>query len=254
MAPVFILGFPRSGTTALASAVSKIESLQDFSFEGHLFYLFDEGFKRIIDGRINSNCVLQDEAQKQQFFASFTRAFNEAFSETNDGAKVNWIDKTPDISQIKAVPTLSILYPDAKFLYIYRPPHAAVRSNIATWPNILEGKETSVAERWAACSAAWRAARGKLPRERYLELFQEDLLEKPQQTGKAIANFLEVDQEDQRRMSQFLANNRKVNRPVGDKAKSYDARKIDPAKSVMISDIVADEISHWPRLRQDVET
>lgn len=250
MGPIFILGFPRSGTTALASALSQLPGLQDFSFEGHAFYLFTEGLRRVRTNQTNGNCVFRDEEKKQHFFANFARAMNAAFSVDGDPDALNWIDKTPDIDQVRAAPELSRLYPTAKFIYLYRRPDDAVRSNLATWPDLLEGKDMEVARRWANCSTAWRNAKSKLPKGSHMDLFQQDMLNKPGQVGNQVSNHLELDDAGRKLLCDFLQSNKRINRPHGKVASQYDARQLTDETREAVLQECADELKFWPKLTE----
>ena len=52
MGPIFILGFPRSGTTAMAQALSGLERFGTYKHEGHFIYLFSEAIDRIVRGDV----------------------------------------------------------------------------------------------------------------------------------------------------------------------------------------------------------
>lgn len=250
MAPVFILGFPRSGTTALASAISSLPSFQNFTYEGHIFYLFQDGLQRLRDGRTNPNCIMNEPAKRERFYQIFREAFNQAFSDDGDKHAQNWIDKTPDIAQVSMVPELSRLYPDAHFIYIYRTAETAVRSNVATWPQVLTGKEEEVAHRWAACNEKWRRVRAEVPASLRLELFQPEMLSNPGAVGQSLATFLKLPGNERTQLTQFLEHNKSINRPGGKKAKEYDAQSLTDEALEMVRQITAKETAHWPKLQR----
>lgn len=250
MGPTFILGFPRSGTTALASALSEIDGMGRYSLEGHALYLFSDALDRIRRNDTNGNCVFRDESKKAAFLKHFARAINAAFDDKSDPDSTRWIDKTPDIHQIAAVPMLVQLYPDARFVYLYRAPLSAVRSNIATWPSLLTGKELEIAQRWVNCARAWRTSRTAIPEGNWIDLHQADMLKDASGTSAALAALFLLSEKDRAAIEAFLSANKRVNRPVEPSAsKRYDETRVDDDLSARIAHICRDELQFWPKLQ-----
>lgn len=245
MAPLFILGFPRSGTTALASAVCKASAFQDFSEEGHFLYLFREALDRIFENRLNPNSVIREPRNKELLLSKFRQAINEIYS-GNSGLR--WIDKTPDIDQVRSIPTLRRLFPQAKYIYLYRDVDTAVVSNVANWPQQLAGKELEVAQRWSTCNKVWRDARHSLEVESYLEIYQKEMLRTPEHVARQVCSLLDLSPQDKGHVTEFLIGNKSVNRPHGDHAKKYDAVTLTPDVREQVFNIARDELRHWPKL------
>jgi len=248
--PLFVLGFPRSGTTALAQAISCSASYQDYGPEGHLMYLFRSGLTQVFENHLNSNCVLNGDYNRMRFLAMFRRALSEPFYPDLEGDRVDFIDKTPDLQQVLTVPVLSQLFPTAKFIYLYRQPVEAVRSNLATWPEVLEGKSSSVTKRWVECMKAWRAVRCKIPQDNFLEIFQPEMRENPSAVMLEVAELLSLDNADRGRVFNFLVGNKQVNRPrVGTRAKEYERAVLSKKNIEKINKMSAAEVDFWRRLR-----
>ncbi|WP_171097551.1 sulfotransferase [Ruegeria sp. HKCCD7255] len=247
--PIFILGFPRSGTTGLASGLSCLDGFASYSKEGHFIYLFTEAILRIRDNRVNPNCIVREESAKAALFSSIAKAVDEAFINSLDADSLKWIDKTPDIQQVNAIPALIELFPEAWFFYIYRDPREAVRSNVATWPDILNGKELEVANRWVKCQEAWRKMRSHIPEEKRLEIFQPDLRDRPENVVDEIRRFLSLGTRDSEALAAFWKQNRVVNRPNhGEAAKSYDKLVLSKKIIKKVDEISAQEIQNWPKI------
>jgi glycosyltransferase involved in cell wall biosynthesis len=247
--PIFIMGFPRSGTSGLAAGLSKLPGFANHGPEGHFIYLLDDPVIRIRDDKLNPNSIVRDPASKAAFLDAISKGVDDAYCAASGAASRMWIDKTPDVQQVNAIPAIRALFPDAWFFYIYRDPISAVRSNMATWPAELQGKELEVARRWCQCQVAWRSKNEDIPGEKRLEVFQSDLRKNPEKIVDAIARMLKLSDVDAAPLLQFWTKNRQVNRPnTGDAAVAYDAFSLDDAVADRVSDVCADEVALWQRL------
>lgn len=254
MGPLFILGFPRSGTTALAKAVSATHRFGRWRGEGHLLYLFADGIDRIASGRLNPASIAKDEFAREQLLSDLRAMVNRLFSQTGDLNETAWFDKTPGVEQVRAVPGLLALYPEARFFYLYRAAEDAVRSNLANWPERMQGQEVALAGRWVQCQRAWRFARAHLPEDQFEEIFQPDMLADPAGTANIVAELLVLSADETSAVVEFLVKNRAVNRPNrGPRKDTYDATRLSPRTIEAISEETAEEITFWPRLSQATE-
>lgn len=249
MGPLFIMGFPRSGTTAMARALSALGRFGGYSHEGHFLYLFAQPLSRVMQGDYNENSVFRAEGAPEAFVKGFTRLANATLSETGNPDDTAWIDKTPDLAQVKAASVIGALWPDARFIYLYRPAAEAVRSSVAVWTERVRGRELATAERWLQCQSAWRAARDSLS-GRAIQVYQPDMLERPAAVAAALGPVLELSAEEVGTVARVLTNNKAVNRPRGPKAAAYDAIQLT-AEQVRAIDMATErEVAHWPRLKE----
>lgn len=250
--PIFIMGFPRSGTTGLASGLSQLPGFPPFSTEGHFLYLFRDAIERIQANKVNPNCILRDEAAKKAFFNSISEGADRAYRASAGGEPYQWIDKTPDVQQVKAIPSIYQLFPDAWYFYIYRDPINAVRSNMATWPEALQGKEFAIAERWIETQKTWRENRTLLPADKTIEIYQPTLRDNPEEIVETISAKMNLPESVSGSLLSFWAANRAVNRPTGNsKAKKYDKFDLSFLKKRRIKKLCSDEVSHWPKIVLD---
>ncbi|MFQ3251809.1 MAG: hypothetical protein ACI9U6_000083 [Loktanella salsilacus] len=249
--PIFIMGFPRSGTSGLASGLSKLPGFADHGPEGHFIYLLDTPILAIRDDNLNPNSIVRAPGPKAAFLSAIAKGVDEAYRTASGAESLMWIDKTPDVAQVRAIPAIRALFPDAWFFYIYRDAASAVRSNVATWPDQLEGKEVSVAQRWRQCQSEWREKSQTIPDNRKLEIFQPDLRKNPEKVVADIAALMGLDADAAAPLLQFWTKNRQVNRPnVGEAAAAYDAVALDDLTTEKVNAICSDEIAHWPRLEE----
>lgn len=253
--PIFIMGFPRSGTSGLAAGLSKLPGFADYGPEGHFVYLLDNPVICIRDDKLNPNSIVRDPACKSAFLAAIAKGVDDAYRAASGSASQMWVDKTPDVSQVNAIPAIRTLFPDAWFFYIYRDPISAVRSNMATWPAELQGKEMEVARRWCQCQAAWRSKSEDIPDGKKLEIFQPNLRKNPEKVVDSIVQMMGLSNADAALLLQFWTKNRQVNRPnTGDAAVAYDAIALDDVVADRVSRICADEVTFWPRLYDPTHT
>lgn len=251
LGPLFILGFPRSGTTAMASALSLTGAFGTYSTEGHFLYLFSNGIEKIASDKLNPSSIIRAEPERRRFLKEFTAMVNKVFSPTNDPADVRWIDKTPGMAQVNAIPAIVTLWPQSRFIYLYRGPHDAVRSNLANWPEQLAGKEAVAAERWAQCQRAWRKQRQAIPKDHFVQMFQPDMRAKPHASAQALKPLLNFSDDQVETIGRFWAANKSVNRPVaGQAGRDYDEVVLSARQTDEVSRVTDDESQHWPRLRQ----
>lgn len=249
MGPIFIMGYPRSGTTAMATALGGLGRLGPYSTEGHFLYLFSNGIKRLAAGKLNEVSMLRPEPQREKFLAAFAGLVNTVFSPTDDPHDTTWIDKTPGLAQLNAIPGLLPLWPDARFIFLYRPPHDAVRSNIANWPDRMTGREVDAAERWLECQRAWRRHRPLLPRHHVAEIFQPDMLARPAEVAATLQSLLSLSDEEAAALTAYWSENRKLNRPTtGERGDAYDKVALTDSAAATISAVTDRELPHWPRL------
>ena len=249
--PIFIMGFPRSGTSGLASGLSKLPGFASYGAEGHFIHLLDTPITSIRDNRLNPNSIVREAEPKGAFMRILAQGVDAVYCSATGSDPLMWIDKSPDIQQVNAIPAIHALFPEAWFFYIYRDAVSAVRSNIANWPKELQGKELDVGRRWQACQAAWRAKSASVPVGKRIEIFQSDLRDNPEQVVERIAEMLSLNKAEAAPLLQFWSENKTVNRPnSGDAKAAYDAVSMDDAMVGRIAAICAAETSNWPRLPQ----
>lgn len=231
----------------MAAALSKLKRFGTYEREGHFIYIFASGLARIQRGDFNENSVLREEGVALRFTQNFKRIVNRIYSATNDPRDTSWIDKTPDVAQVRAVPVINKLWPDARYIYLYRPPEAAVRSSLAVWSTRMEGREAPTAERWAICQRAWRSARAELG-DRYREIYQPDMLSDPAGVARTLQPLLGLRDGEVDTLAEIWGQDQEVNRPRGDRGKAYDAATLSPDAVAEVHRLTKDEVAHWPVL------
>jgi len=128
--PVFVIGAPRSGTTALAHALARHSAFYAGDESFFLWDLFADG--RAEDSyrrwalRPSSSWFHRERVSEESFLASLGLGLNAMFTVGSDGRR--WVDHTP-VHALMAE-TLGAMFPGAKFLHILRDGREVVNSMI----------------------------------------------------------------------------------------------------------------------------
>ncbi len=232
----------------MAQALSELGRFGTYKHEGHFIYLFSDAIQRVVSGDFNENAILRAEGAGDRFLEGFARSVNRLFAADRNSDNTLWIDKTPDLAQVRAVPAINKLWPTARYIYLYRPPEAAVRSSLAVWRQRLDGREEETAERWRACQESWREARLALGRDRYVEVYQPDMLAKPHEVAGQLKPLLQLADGEVEKLTRMWTNNQMVNRPRGERGAAYDAVKLSPDVLTAVRLATLEEVAHWPAL------
>ncbi len=247
--PLFLVGFPRSGTTALAEAIGRIGPFTPFRGEGHFLYHFKAPLSRIMSGKLNPASAVFPEEQRNAFLSGFADCVDQFYrSRLQIDDSVRWVDKTPDYAMVDALPLILRLFPKSQAVLIYRHPIECVRSSMATWPDAnLDPEE--VARRWAKTHAAWRTVRERRS-DRVHEIHQPELLSGDEEAIRDLVAFLGGPSESVEGVRHFLSRHQQINRPKGDnpKAATYEAFSLSPDQIANIETASHDELKHWPKL------
>ena len=126
--PVFIIGSPRSGTTALARALGEHSELWTSHESYFLNGLFGDGRPgRVHTRQANRKAfgwIITEEVDRAEFLAYVGIGLNALFTSRAGGRR--WIDQTPMYTLI--ADQLSEIFPDALFVHIVRDGRRVVNS------------------------------------------------------------------------------------------------------------------------------
>lgn len=214
--PIFLIGCPRSGTSALLQAFLRSPELATVQLEGHI--LWDEYHPK--KRRVHTSDALgaEDVSDRER------RYVNLAIRMFARGRR--FVDKTPENSL--RVPYLDALFPDARFVFLHRRAAENVNSLIEGWrarprfvtyrlPEPLEAiapldgrlwsfalipdwrslrrapLEEICARQYVACNESILDARDATgPDERWLELAYDELVEAPVEALRVLFSGLEL--------------------------------------------------------------
>jgi len=188
--PVFIVGSPRSGTSALVDVMlaagysgyregmflSLLHTLDEAITRHFAIFASDAGDKILI-GNV-------DAAQlKEQFFhvvRDKTNALN---------ANGPWFDKTGNPEMIRALPIIKRLWPESVVIFAKRRGIENVMSRIRKFP---AHDFQYHCKDWAANMLAWRQTRDLIGANSYVEVDQYDMIQNPGQVAAQLGALLGV--------------------------------------------------------------
>jgi hypothetical protein len=197
--PLFVIGCPRSGTTALLQALVASREVRSVQAEGHI--LWDPFHPRPRDSDVLGASDVTERERNYVYLAIRLFVHNRRF-----------VDKTP--ANCLRVPYLDALFPHATFLFLRRRAADNVNSLIEGWrarprfvthrlPEPLTGVdvpnphlwsfvlipdwrdvrtaplEEICARQYVACNEAVLAARARIDAARWLDVAYEDLVASP---------------------------------------------------------------------------
>ncbi len=226
--PIFIVGFPRSGTTLLQAMLATQENICSFP-ETHFFSMVAKPLKTDAEGYID-NASLPPALQKiheqmelefspvvvdQLARAAGARRLNikalfelivwQYLKNEPEAARLRWVEKTPD--HVRFLDRILPLYPDARFVHILRNPIYAIYSNKRT-PLSQKRSLAWLAEYWTICIAADETVRAKYPKSIYA-LRYEDLAQEPAKMLAEVCHFLGI-RFDETRLQNYRQGSQKL--------------------------------------------
>jgi hypothetical protein len=209
--PVFIVGAPRSGTTALARALASHSDFWTSRETLFLSSLFGGGrietdFERWIE-RPGISWLRAQNVDRSEFLSYVGLGFNALFTSRSEGRR--WIDHTPHHAFM--VDVLAEMFPGASFLHIVRDGRAAVHSMLNLVNTLTEERRSQMQAGYflpdwtrnfeAACSI-WResveaaAAACERHPDRFLTVSYTRLATSPEEAFSEILDFLGAAFED----------------------------------------------------------
>jgi hypothetical protein len=131
--PVFIVAAPRSCSTLLFETLTRAGALCSVGDESHGIF---EGHRKLSPGRgaVDSNRLgaeLLDPALAASIRARFGAKLRDRDGAPPGAGAFRLLEKTP--KNALRIPFLDALFPDARFIYLVRDPHANLASIIEGW-------------------------------------------------------------------------------------------------------------------------
>ena len=204
--PVFVLGSPRSGTSAMVAGLLGGTRYRGYA-EGHLLSLLPQlmttvaGHYRDSAQSLSSWTMLatisraQMEARLRALFIDVARArFDTPY----------WVDKTPSNHMIAGAPLFGSIWPNARFVFMKR----RAIENIASRMRKFSGDAFELHCRdWSDAMLLWAKVRGELG-ERALEIDQLTLAREPERVAALLSHSLGLSDEERAGLARSLAQQR----------------------------------------------
>ncbi len=191
--PIFVLGAPRSGTSAVTQALIAATPYTGFQ-EGHvidvlspLLYALQRFYNSKKDDiEIPGRYTMIKKIPQEYFINGIGELMVKAVEPLFPGKY--WCEKTPNADMIWSAPQLLRLWPNAKFIFCKRRPFENLASRIRKFRGVeFEGHCLA----WTGCMEAWRDVRERLT-GRALELDQNFLARHPDSAAEAIGALLNL--------------------------------------------------------------
>lgn len=220
--PVFIVGSPRSGTSAVVTALMSI-GYRGYN-EGNFLPLMAM-VGRVIDnhfaafGKPNPK-VLTAQIDREQLKSGIEQIFKQLTDSAHPYPL--WFDKSGHAEMIPAIPTLRRLWPQAVYVFCKRRGIENVASRLKKFP--AQGFERHCAG-WAKTMAAWRSLRPQLS-EVSLEVDQQDLIRDTEVISGKIAELLKLDAEQLRTLAKAFRSRRPQETASGSAEQTHSLESI----------------------------
>jgi hypothetical protein len=195
VSPVFVIGSPRSGTTALAFALGQHPDLATSSESQILVDLFfrNQGLDKNYS-REGQSWLHKQGIPPEEFLADVGLGFNRLFTRVAGGKR--WVDHTP--RQTLMLQWLPAMFPGARFLHILRDGRRVVHSMVnfgalraqqeLPW---WAGDFRKACKTWARFTTAALEYEAASP-ERCLTVRNEDLVADPVAGFRRVLGFIEA--------------------------------------------------------------
>lgn len=177
---VFVLGSPRSGTSAIARIIAGQLALPSRG-EAHGAALFAAAHEAVRGG-VASGQAMQRYLRRSHASAEIVRMTRQSYFGLHRSA--SFLEKSPGRPMILAAPFMAECFPDARFIYLQR----NGISNVLSRPKKFGGSFEDHCASWAAVAQAWMSVRATLPH--YVEIRQEEMVQQADGTARRIADYL----------------------------------------------------------------
>lgn len=210
IAPVFIVGTGRSGTTPLQLALNMHPQLGVYgetqAFFIHRRFGAETGeirLRRLLEswrGIVSDCCPYKDLLDRDEIQSGLAHSPNYAqvvnlimgAIAARDG-KSRWGEKSP--AHLFRLPEIRSCFPGAQILHIVRDPRAVVCSSIKAFSGgrFTDWNIYSATKYWLRCFKIHTLQRAEHTRGRYMLVHYEDLVTHPETTLRKISSFLGID-------------------------------------------------------------
>jgi hypothetical protein len=240
---IFIIGSPRSGTSALAWALAQHPSLWTSAESDFLLYLFRdnrirEAWTKSVD-RPDVGWLRKHDVSYAEFARSIGIGVDALFRSRSKG--LTWIDQTPGYTLMANI--LRDIFPDARFIHIARNGKDVVKSMLNSKFQDLGFNMKWTTDFEEACKT-WAVYAGKAHQfvemnpESAFEVRNEDLRTDAITTLNGLFDFLEIDSSDA--PAQFLVTKR-LNSSFDTGGKTAVDSSQSPERALVLGDWI-----DWP--------
>jgi len=206
ISPIFIVGFPRSGTTLLRFMLAshpRIRIPEETGFIPHLNVSVGRPLKRseVVSvlttirrlNRLWSRLPAAEDIEKRlasPILSELLDLLYRSHLEIND--ELRWGDKTP--LYVRHISLLASIFPDAKIIHLIRDGRDASLSALSKWPrNRWYMDLYYLLRNWSIYVGEGRSDGRKLAAANYMEIRYEQLVTDPRRCAEVICRFIDED-------------------------------------------------------------
>lgn len=204
--PVFIIGSPRSGTSALVD-VALAAGYRGFR-EGMFLNLLVP-LSELVDRHFRTYASATDRETLVSVIdqAAFKSALHMLLKTTVErySPAPPWFDKTGNPEMIEAVPILRALWPEAAFVFAKRRAIENVHSRLRKFPE--HGFEYHCRD-WARNMNRWRMVRDSVPPTHRREVDQREMILNPERVAEQLQHLFQVPAVRREAMIEVMRKNR----------------------------------------------
>jgi Sulfotransferase family len=241
--PVFIIGSPRSGTSALAEGM--LRAGYNGYREGNFLSLITV-LGRLIErhfavfGNDGPN-VLASAVDRKALHRDIAVVFRNVVNGLNPTPP--WFDKTGNPEMIEAIPTLLDLWPASVFIFAKRRAIENIVSRLKKFP--AHNFEYHCRD-WARNMEAWRLMRDKIPANIRVEIDQQDMIRDPGAAARAIGTLLGLGDAQVAAMAQAFQKDRPQETEAGTAQRILDLKDLwDAPRRAMFERICGPEMKAY---------
>jgi hypothetical protein len=214
--PLFVVGSPRSGTSALVAALraAGYRGFNEGNFLGLLAHM-----RRITDNYFDTfwtddPFVMMSRIDRDEFKSHLAELFKRIIGRENPVEP--WLDKSGNPEVVMLIPVLRELWPSAHFIFAKRRGIENIASRVRKFP--AYGFEYHCKD-WAANMSAWRAVRQDLPDLPCIEVEQYGLVHNPAAAAAPITAFLRLSPKQEARLVNAFRKERPQQTEAGSTAR-----------------------------------
>ncbi|NDY90906.1 sulfotransferase family protein [Ideonella livida] len=208
---VFVVGSPRSGTTAVGNAIRGALGLPNYG-EAHLLPVLHgliEALDRLWEtpsvreaGANVSNLVAH--VPPEEIRSRLGTLFRQMYRHLHAGQ--SFCDKTPGVPMLRALPLAQVVWPDARFIFCHRRGVENVASRLRKFG--AEGDFQGHCQDWSMAMRVWLESSALLSPGSWLQVEQRELALAPDTVAQRLAQHLQLEPDQHQRLAEYLRHQR----------------------------------------------
>ncbi len=222
---VFVVGSPRSGTSILGNTLSQVLTGENRYGESHILALahdlqlkIDDYYKGTPASFLKSHML--SEYNRYLLIAQMQNVFKMHYANIT---KTNvFVDKTPGIPMLIALPSIIQIWPQASVVFAKRRGLENITSRMRKFVGVSFEDHC---KQWSRSMTLWQSVKKQLPKQ--IEIDQYEIQTSPGLVAKNLSRFLKLDADKEAQIRQSFINNRPERTSITDDAESLSLENLD---------------------------